>query len=119
MLRKFIVGAACAAMVAFSASDANAFGRHHRGNACCCGGSTHSVSSGNYYRAPTYRHSNYGYGGSSYYRPSVSVGMGGSPYYRSGYRGYGGQGYGYGGNYGLGTGRSGLSVGIGGFGRGW
>ncbi|GAA4468070.1 hypothetical protein GCM10023156_58780 [Novipirellula rosea] len=120
MFKKVLIGFACAVMVAFTASDASAFhGRHHRGNACGYGGYTYSVPVRSYYRAPSYRYSGYGYGRSSYYRPSISVGIGGSPYYRSGFGGYGLGGYGYGGYPGYGFGRSGVSIGFGGFGRGW
>lgn len=137
MFRKFFIGSACAIMVAFAASDVNAFhGRHHRGKSCGNVGYSYSVPVQFYYCAPTYTYGGCGYGhgrssyyrpsyyrpsyyGSSYYRPPVSVGFGGLPYYRSGFGSYGLGGYGFSGYPGYGFGRRGMSIGLGGFGRGW
>ncbi len=111
MFKKLVLGSVCSAAVMFTASDASAFhGHYRRGNSCGYGGDGYSVPVLSY--APSYGH---GYGRSFYYRPPISIGIGGLPYgYRSGFGGYG-----YGGYPGYGFGRSGLSIGFGSFGRGW
>ncbi len=125
MFKKFILGSVVAAAMLLTSNQANAFhGRHHRGKACHHGSYRVSTPVQSYYRAPAY-----GYSRSSYYRPGISVGVGGYPYgYRSGFGGYGSGlggyrsgfgGYGIGGYPGVGIGRSGLSIGFGGVGRMW
>lgn len=123
MFKKGLLSCICAALIVLMASDANAFrGRRHRGNACGYGGHTYAVPTRSYYRSPMYGYGGLNYGRSSYYRPAISIGVGGSPYgygYGTGFGGYGLGGYGYGGYPGYGYNRGGLSIGLGGFGGGW
>ncbi len=130
MFKKFLLSSVCVAALLCTASEASAFHHrhhrhHHRASSYGCGSYGYSncgysvPACQNYYSAPSYGHGGsyrgYGYRTPSYYRSPVSIGIGGSPYgYRSGYGGYGLGGY-----SGYGYGRSGMSLGLSGYGRGW
>lgn len=120
MFKKFVLSSVCAVAVMLMAVDANAFhGQRRHGNSCGHSGNYgYTTSARSYYSDPGYRYRSNRPG---YYGRSISTGIGVSPFgnrsgfgYRSGFRGYG-----YGGYPGYGMGRSGVSIGIGGFGRGW